>query len=195
MYKGTVKLMADSIAAIVNSARTAARSAAPSTTWSARSGIFPSESRLRVQTRNAEPRIRPTTIIIGAGERPKISNGAAGRTSSSPQFRILLKPRLRPLELEAKHQDCGSVNNQEPERHSPTDIPFQRADDQECQHPRHSTRRTEPAQRLRLLLASIVIGYENDQRGDQSGSRQTGQTLCGEHNGGGRANYHCHHRG
>src|SRR5208283_5463082 len=45
-----------------------------------------------------------------------------GSQDHAQEVDLDLKPRLRPLELEAKHQDRGSVNNQEPERHSPTDI-------------------------------------------------------------------------
>jgi len=87
-------LIAASDITIMNSAITAAHSLPESTTWRAKSGVFPARAVRCDHAKNARTIVVPTTIMIGAGDTPTTSNGADGLASSTPQLRMLLKPKL-----------------------------------------------------------------------------------------------------
>ena len=159
----------------------------------------------------------PTTIRIGAGDRPAILNGALGPASPKPQRFRLLKPKLirmiaaaaraTPirsilhlgaalirLEPEAQQENNGRDRDQDAEGRAPADRGAENAADHECQNAGAGARRTQRAQRRRLLLALVVLGDERHQRRHDHGAGRAAQRLGRDHQIGGRAEGHQHLR-
>ena len=98
-----------------------------------------------------------------------------------------IKPHLRPagrrLERGAERQGGSRDQDQQPEGDAPTDEPLEDSDEHKGEHARHGSRRPQPAQRLGLLPAVVVIRDEHDERGPQAGSGETRERLRGQHHG------------
>jgi hypothetical protein len=89
-----VKFRAASSATTTNIAYTAARSVDADTTSRLIRGTRPLLARRLVQTKNACPRMIPSTIRTGAPETPSTLKGAVGDAVSRPHEFRLLKPSV-----------------------------------------------------------------------------------------------------
>ena len=146
----------------------------------------------------------PTTIKIGAGDRPRRSNGALGRRQSqAPPVQIVeaeadeddgrrrqndadhvdlhIRPPRVGLEAEAQKENDGRNGDQNSECRAPADEGAQNAADHERQHAGGGARRTQRAHRRRLLTSFVVFGDERHQRRHDHRAGRAAEGLRRDH--------------
>ena len=157
----------------------------------------------------------PMTIMTGAGDRPRMSNGAPGTRHAEPpavqvveaeadeddggrrehhphQVDLDLRPALSRFQLEAQEEHDRREADQYPENRTPADEGAEHPADDEGRHPGAGARRTQGSHGRRLLLTMVVVGDQRHQRGHDHCRGEAGKELGGEHDHGDRAEGHEH---